>query len=438
MTEVKRTVLLISVGGTGAPVIYSLNNQQPDYIIYFTSRDSRRVVRQEVEPALEFRPVDHDMIVTDDEQNLLASVRILLQQLPRLLANWNLDYSTLQGDYTGGTKTMSAALVLCLAKKGCPYSYIGGTSRDKDNLGVVIDGKEQMLYRKNPWDELAIEDLHEIRLMFNRCRFRVVEEMSQQTAERVVENRAFFVGLQYVAAGFYKWDNFDYKGALSQLKRGLNTLSPFIQGHSDRELKRFVQQLATEQERLEQILRDMLLFKPQPSKKDQQLLGGNIDGQAFVVDLLANAVRRAEIEYKYDDAVARLYSVIEKIAKVRLLTVYDLDNSDLDLDKVPEALHQELREHYFSGFVGKIQIPLGRSYALLKSFDDPLGVAYQESIEDLEKVLGIRNMSLLAHGFEPVTEETYTKLLQIALKFTRIDNSDLPAFPQLPHGIEFL
>ena len=438
MTNIKKIVLLVSVGGSGAPVIYSINSQKPDYIIYFTSRDSRKIVRHNIEPQLDYRPVDHDIIVTDDEQDLLVSVQALMQQLPQLLANWNLDYSALQGDYTGGTKTMSAALVLSLARAGCPYSYIGGSARDKENLGVVIDGREQMLYRKNPWDVLAVNDLQEIRLLFNRCSYREVENLAEKTAERVDESQSFFTGLQYISAGLYRWDNFDYSGARNLLNRGLNQIDPFIQGHSSAELKTFFQHLIACRDRLEMILRDTLLFKSNPAKKEIEQLSTAIDGQAFIVDLLANAVRRAEIEYKYDDAVARLYSVIEKIAKVRLKTAYGLDNSDLDLDKLPEDLQPGLRANDLTSITGKIQIPLGRSYTLLASLKDPLGYAYLESASELEKILGVRNMSLLAHGFEPVSAETYTKMLQITLKFTGMEYSNLPTFPHLPTGIDLL
>ncbi len=436
----KKHVLLVSVGGSAEPVIYSINSQKPAYVIYFTSRDSRKTVRHGVEPELDYRLLDHEIIETENEEDLQVSVRVLLRRLPQLLAKWDLDYSVLQGDYTGGTKTMSAALVLCLSRFGCPFSYIGGTARDKDNLGVVINGREQMLYRKNPWDVLAVNDLQEIRLLFNRCSYREVENLAQKTAVRVEESQPFFTGLQHVSAGLYKWDNFDYKRAGGLLQRGIGELRPFIQGHSSVELKVFLQQLVVCQQRLDTLLRDTLLFKPNPSKKEQQQLLANInvDGQTFIADLLANATRRGEIEYKYDDAVARLYSVIEKIAKIRLKTVYELDNSDLDLSKVPESLHSGLRDYSLNAFTGKIQIPLGRSYALLASLDDPLGNAYLESAAELEKVLGIRNMSLLAHGFAPVSSETYAKMLLIALQFAGIKRENLPSFPLLPAGIDLL
>lgn len=80
---------------------------------------------------------------------------------------------------------------------------------------------------------------------------------------------------------------------------------------------------------------------------------------------------------------------------------------------------------------GKIQAPLHKSYQLLELLDDPLGHAYASAATELGKVLTIRNMSLLAHGYEPVKQETYTKMLAIALSFIGITKDELPVFPRM-------
>lgn len=429
MTNRSSKLLIVSVGGSPQPIIYSLNQQQPDYIVYFCSRDSRAVVRRQIEPALTFTACDHDFIVTPDEQNLLQSVKILLDRLPQLLLDWQLDAPELVADYTGGTKTMSAALVLALVNKGAVYSYVGGLERNRQGLGVVIDGREQMLHVQNPWDVLAIESLRDMRHLFNRCRYRAVGEIAARTAAHVVENRSFFKALQYIADGFYQWDNFLYKKSLDKLKRGESQLRPFVEGHPAAALRRFHQQVAACLPRLESILTDTIMFKPNLSRKDIAAATG-ADGQAIIHDLLANAVRRAEIEYKYDDAVARLYSAIEKVAKVRLLLGFNVNNSALDLRQLPEACRAAVHQ---GGAADEepVKLPLHRSFALLASLEDPVGLAYQIRQAELEKVLSIRNGSLLAHGFDPVTQSTYEKMLNIALAFIGVSKENLPIFPQL-------
>lgn len=430
MSNQIKQILLISVGGSSKPVIHSLNSQQPDYVIYFTSRTSRCVVRQEIEPALKFTPADHEIIVTPDEQNLVESVSTLMNKLPKLLEDWGLDFDSVTGDYTGGTKTMSSALVLALSGQKCLYSYVGGTTRDKEGLGVVIDGREQLLHLENPWDVLAVEALHDIRLLFNRCRFRVAQELAERAASRVEIHRSFFQALQHIAEGFYCWDTFQYRPAFGSLRQGSGLLRPFVDGHPSAELKLFYSQVADCLKQLKKTQQDAALFKSNPSRKDQELSQG-ADGRTIIIDLMANAVRRADIEFKYDDAIARLYSAIEKIAKARLKVGYVLDNSDLDLDKLPEELHKKLMAESIAPSEGKIQFPLHRSFSLLADLHDPIGQTYLNQKEALRKVLSVRNASLLAHGFDPVSKETYENLLSIALDFAQLSKEDLPQFPIL-------
>jgi len=434
MSDTEKRVVVVSVGGSEQPIIHSLNIQRPEYIIYFTSAGSRRVVRQLIEPALEYRPEDHEVITTEDEQNLVVSVEVLLQRIPVLLKQWGVSFECVTGDYTGGTKTMSSALVLVLAGKGCPYSYIGGSARDKEGLGVVVNGSEQMFHLENPWDVLAVDVLREIRLLFNRCRFRAVQDLAERTAKRVERKRTFFQALRDISEGLYLWDNFQYSPALNLLLQGDRLLRPFVEGASSEGLRRFSSEVRDGIESLERIKCDALLFKSNLKKKEAELVV-LADGQTTIADLLSNAVRRAEIEYKYDDAVARLYSAIEKTAKIRLKVEYGLDNSDIN----PELLPEGLRESYQSEISGdKIQLPLHRSFSLLADLGDPLGVAYQKVELDLRDVLSVRNMSLLAHGFEPVKEKTYRNLLAIALDFMQLTTADLPRFPQLNWDDELL
>jgi hypothetical protein len=77
---------------------------------------------------------------------------------------------------------------------------------------------------------------------------------------------------------------------------------------------------------------------------------------------------------------------------------------------------------------------LGRSYELLAALGDPLGERYRERRADLDKILSARNLSLLAHGFDPVGERTYAGLLAVALEFLGITRDDLPAFPVMDWG----
>lgn len=432
-------LMIVSVGGSPEPVIFSLNQRRPEYIIYFASGASRKMVRENIEPALEFRAKDHQIIVTPDEADLGASVAALLHEIPRLLSGWNISFSEVLGDYTGGTKTMSSALVLTLAERGCSYSYVGGKSRTKDGLGIVINGHEQMLYLVNPWDALAIGPSRDAALLFNRCRFMSVRDLAERTAQRTEHHRPFFEALQYLSEGYYAWDNFHYARALGQLKRGESLLRGYAAASPRMAIRTFHESVCANLPLLEQINNEVgALVKSNPSKKNQRTEPLCAEQSLLVSDLIANAIRRATIEFKHDDAVARLYSAIEKLAKYRLLVHHGIDNSNVDIQRIPPALQEELKAVNNPHEGGKIQIPLHKSFELLFAMGDPLGKAYRENEAELRKVLSIRNTSLMAHGFQPVSEETYDKMLGIALRFLSLDIDTLPRFPLLDFGGEGL
>ena len=63
--------------------------------------------------------------------------------------------------------------------------------------------------------------------------------------------------------------------------------------------------------------------------------------EAYMLDLIANADRRARIEGKYEDAVVRLYSALERGAKFHLQRQYAISTEDVKPARQPEALRDE-------------------------------------------------------------------------------------------------
>jgi len=144
--------------------------------------------------------------------------------------------------------------------------------------------------------------------------------------------------------------------------------------------------------------------------------------------VVANAVRRAE-QVRFDDAVARLYGAVEKIAKIRLRLVYGIDNSNVRPEQIPdEEMRKRLQQD--SG-EERLKLPLQKSFELLQSLGDPSGQKFAHAQNEMRKLLDIRNNSILAHGFEPVQEKTYRRMLDISLSFLDGTEEDLPVFPKM-------
>jgi len=424
-----KKVLLVSVGGSPAPVVYAINRHRPEYVIFFASRDSREKAVTDVLPNLECRPKDHQFIVTPNEQDLEASARALLQELPRTLDIWRCGFDDLGADYTGGTKTMSAAVVLALSRRIGSFSYVGGVERDKAGLGVVIDGREQMLYCRNPWDTMAVDTLREMALLFNRCRFQSVMEMAQEAARRADARRLFFEALAFVAEGFYCWDAFEYRKGMKLLERGESMFRNLTAMVGESPAKRFHDGLVESRAVLGKVLEELGAISSRVRGGGELAPGSH--GGMLLADLVANAVRRAEVEHRYEDAVARLYSAIEKMAKIRLLLAHNIDNSKVLPESIPDPAMRDELVRQCSGREGggALQIPLYKSFELLAIQGDPLGETFWRREEELKKILDVRNKSLVAHGFEPVRRDTYEKMFAIALDFLGIDKDSLPRFP---------
>ncbi len=140
------------------------------------------------------------------------------------------------------------------------------------------------------------------------------------------------------------------------------------------------------------------------------------------------------MEHKYDDAVARLYSAIEKKAKITLKQKYAIDNSHVVVAKLEVPAARRWLEEQLEPGQDVLQLPLMRSYELLDKLDDPLGAQFVRHQREVEKVLGVRNNSILAHGYASVDGDTYTKMLRIALDFIGLEQKDLPQFPQVRWG----
>lgn len=398
-------VLLISVGGTPEAVVHSLGQHRPEYVIFFASRQSEGQVSG-ILKELDFQP-KFRQIVTPSAEDLEVCFEVLWRRLPEVLEEFGASGEDLVVDYTGGTKTMSAAVVLATVQLGARYSYVGGVERDKGGLGVVIGGKERMLYLANPWDKLAVAEEGRIALYFNSARYSSALEVVKELKGKVTEGRRpFYELLEDLIAGYDLWDKFKHKSALPLLNKGLDRLRAYVAG--DRKMGWLLEKVDENARFLREV------------QKDEELL---------VPDLLANAKRRAELEGKYDDGVARLYRALEMAMQVRLKR-YGIDPSRAEPGDIPEGLREEFVRRY-SREDGRLKLGLEAGYEVLEALGDELGRRFSEGRRRLRSWTNRRNESILAHGKRPVSEEDFKGFYEFSLEFLGIDEGKLPSFPEL-------
>lgn len=404
--------LIISVGGAPSPVIYSINQHTPDYIIFFASLESKEQIPY-ILKKIAYTPKGTENIVTESAENINVCLSRLRRELPQKLHLYKSKLQETIVDYTGGTKCMSAALVLSTVDLSSSFSYIGGLERDKGGIGITINGKERGFYTNNPWDELAIEAKKRISLLFNRARYQAAKDVVDKTLEKVANReKPLFEILGILIQGYIYWDGFKYKTALNKLGRGQRDLKIYCanleENHPCVCLQRDVER--------------NIHFLYQIKSSNNQIL-----------DLISNARRRAELENRYDDALIRLYRTLEKRAQIEIRK-YKIDPSDVDAHLLPPSIRDEIKKKYFDRRKSKIKAPMYASYQILKEKERELGTQgighkFFDHYHFIDKIIALRNQSILIHGENPIDEPKYKDVYKRILQFFEIEEDDIPLFP---------
>jgi CRISPR-associated protein (TIGR02710 family) len=314
---------------------------------------------------------------------------------------------------------MSVAAVLATIEFSSQYFYVGSrdpSGRDREGIGVVLDGKEFSWFQTNPWEELAVRDRKEIALLFNHGRYADARERAMRLARVVPEEmRKIYEALADLIEGYALWDRFEFREAQVKISKSCAVLKTYLAGRDD-PLRMTIEQVEAQLP----FLRGLC----ERSKAAQRL---------DALDMLANAERRAVKAQKYDDAVARLYAVLEGLARNRLASKYDIKTNCVRPDQVPERLRERYKCLYQDPDKPEDGLRLGlqASYHLLAELKDELGMKYLQYENELNRVLNARNQSRLAHGTEPVKSETYHKLREIIMVFAEAKEEDLPIFPEM-------
>jgi CRISPR-associated protein (TIGR02710 family) len=412
-------LLICTVGGSPEPVVAAITHWRPVRIWFVHSPQTKGDIEGKIVPTASREGLNldagrYDFFQLPDAEDFAGCVA-RLRELTRDVEQWVSRGQAFRVvvDFTGGTKCMSAALALQARRWPCLFSYVGGTERNKNGVGTVLSGAERVVHSVNPWDALGYQAVEEFIVLFDQRAFAAAARVAEHAKKRVSrEDRKRELNvLEQLARVFEAWDRFDHSTAahhLSAVKAGGNDFRAVLGAQrGGRVLNRV--------EGLERYLRG--------------LGAAGSPNREHIFDLLANARRRQE-EGRFDDAVARLYRAIEATAQIRLAEIQGLESTErVPLARVPEKLRKRLEPRAEEGHV---KLGLQDAYALLEAWGDPLGEQFQQAgLNRRESILAARNRSVLAHGFERVSQEVCDRLWQVALELTGVVEGELPRFPRL-------
>lgn len=431
-TDKENYVLFLTVGGSPEPLIESLKYFKPEYAVFICSRDSLTHLNEIMQKSGE-NPIFQSIVISD-HQDLLSCVREIREEIPEILEKFRLPPSILLiADITGGTKVMSVALGLVMMEYKSRFSYVGGKQqieinedmpvRAKDGQGQVLDGQEQVYETDNPLEKLGISAAQTLVRAFNNAQYETALAMCSHLKNINNDFRSFYDGFYYIVKAYNSWDLYNYKDAQKDFKTGYIKIRTY-NNRKHRDFQSLFSHLTKDSNQLEVLANDMAKLQDKFEALDEG------EGEAYMLDLLANAVRRGE-NGLYDDAVARLYSLVEKTAKIALARK-GINNSDVTREQL-EMMGEDFIAKYSDKEDGKIQLPLTASFMALGALDGENRIykSYMANADKLANALQARNKSLLAHGYNPVKKEVYDKLLNIILDFLEIRADNLPRFPRL-------
>ncbi|MEP9412482.1 MAG: TIGR02710 family CRISPR-associated protein [Candidatus Brocadia sp.] len=402
--------MIISVGGAPAPIIKSITEYRPEFVSFFASQDSCDYVPEIKKGVQEAgHSIKNEITLADDVNDLCHCFGKAEEAVKRVLSR-GYRHDEVIVDYTGGTKNMSVALSLSAITHRFSFSYVGGTERTKGGVGIVVDGKEKVCRSVNPWDFLAIDDRRKVSFLFNTNQFKAAKELADEALERSTNYKTVFKKLGFLIDGYYCWDLFKHGEAIEKFKRA-----------------RAEELLEADDERIRSFARATIQLKPHLellSQKQRQ------PDRVFILDIFSNAERRFE-EGKTDDAIVRLYRIIEMLAQERLLNKYGIDTGNVAEEKIPHQVRGEFIGKYKDKKDGKIKIAQNAAFELLDALGDDLGKEFSKRLEQFRQIQSQRNNSYLVHGFACSQENTYQRFREFILGLHIFRPEDVIVFPRL-------
>jgi CRISPR-associated protein (TIGR02710 family) len=395
-------VLIVSVGGSPDPILKAVELHQPDEVIFACSAPPCE------EPSLnqvigEGIPCKHRVAGEDHwRPNLVTQLGLrqfrqdlqlihlpdpddlndCLQRLRAFLASLVERFSSLEliGDFTGGTKSMSAAMAIALLDRQASLSFVTGK---RDNL-IRIE-KSEGLRIVDPIPYLA-QRLLQQRLpplleshLYGRARSLLID-FSQEQRQRLHPDQihaldTVIIELQVLVL----WDRFRWRDALDLAEQ-----YPFR--HIWPELWSW-----------------WLRVEASIDWDQQEQPAVPITGYELVQDLLLNAERRGRRGW-YDDAVARLYRALELLAQtyVRL---------ELGLEGIPDWGNRLKPPRLRSGeSVPNHSVVALYRWLQYREAPGGLGGLYGRQWQELLSLFDARNRSLLGHGLRPIEQSEWLAL----------------------------
>lgn len=408
--------LVVTVGGSAAPIIFTLTQNRPSRVLFVVSHSSKAQVQNEILPALEEAP-PADYCELTDENDIEEVYRDLQQGIAAWLRSTQVPPERVFVDFTGGTKPMSAGLSVAGMEFFSKFQYVSGGVRDKQGLGIVQSGTECSVVSSNPWNVQARRARERARWLYLAGLPGEAAEVLREAELRCAESmrstlRAYINLLEFLESA----DRFAFRNLSHTVKRYRDLL----------EIMLFQQESKETQSAWSKLVEHWSLVETELKSQGPTL--------HTLREILSNADRRAH-QSKWDDALARLYRATELWVQGMAYQAFGAPFGRVRLDHIPQGKRDAFRLHFGQPMGdGAYPLALKRLAEAVSMFSDleqrhTLASTYEKLAPHLSK----RNDSILAHGNRPASKEDF-KAFRDELD-SAIGASDLPTWPELRFGL---
>ncbi len=394
--------MIITIGtGSGVDdgIVFSIRQQNPNLLFFIYSAESEKTLNNILTKLSKNRD-DNDVIVK--QLNEVNDVEILYQEYSDYIdeiIKKGYTPEEIVADYTSGTKSMSAALVSAsIAREIKTLSYVAGS---RDVQGRVMSGTERP-YLLSPSAIFTQQKIKFFKELFNHYQFDSAYSLLESTNIHPTykEKINFYMVL---SEAYGQWDRFNFKQASEKLN--LIDLKIAVE-HG---LKKLIEEHKTD------------LHKLKEGSEESKL--SEID----LVDLLSNAKRRFD-EGKYDDAVSRLYRLVEMIAQIEFEKEFQIKTDAVSLDFLPDTLKKKYAA--ISKSQQKVELGLFDAFKVLdEKAKNKRAKTFFEKQDKFKKLLFVRNYSRLAHGQAPIKKDTCQDFISFIEETFEVE--DKIKFPKL-------
>ncbi len=386
------SILICTVGGSYQPIVTAYQNLQPDFVCFICSEpdpgtkkrgsdtmvagkglcikaqhSDEKATLPNIPTQLGMEKDSFEVIIVpaDDLDGAALSIKDALVDLKDQFPE-----ARIVADYTGGTKTMTAALVIAVLET------------EQVDLQLVTGNRADLVKVRNGTESNSLANVERIRLqramapfLYSWRHFAYSAAADGLAIIPSPRNRVLAGQLgraRDLSKAFAAWDRFDHNEALRLLEIYAIVIMDALGKHFG-----VLRYLVNESER---------------------------QAPLRIFDLWNNAERRAA-QGRYDDAVARVYRLIEWTAQWLLKFHCGLDTGDLKAEQIPAGIAVSPDQG------GKVKAGLFIAWQLVEK--NTRGAAHHfatTKLPVLRSHIETRNLSILAHGYSPVTPEAWRKL----------------------------